>query len=77
MPNVIIVSRATDIHRDENGRVFAWRMSEKGKRKFTDLETMRKYVRRVKNLDTLVAFSGSASTLHMANEVIAQEKANR
>jgi hypothetical protein len=76
---LIALQSATDISRDESGRVYAWRSGE-NIAKFKTIPEFIDYVgKHIAELDpeTTVAVSGSSSTLAFAQSWLQQEFSNK
>lgn len=71
----IVLERATDIQRySDTGVPFAWRSTGQQIATFRTWESFEDYIHRQRRrLKTAVAFSGSASTLHQANTLLARK----
>jgi hypothetical protein len=70
----IILERADEITRDEQGVAISWRGKGQTLGTFTNADKLVEYIKEnVADLKDVIAFTGSASQLWQANAIIANE----
>lgn len=71
----IILEKAKEITRDEQGVAISWRGTGETVGTFTSADKLVQYIKdNAKDLKNVIAFTGSASQLYQANAIIANER---